>query len=42
MFLRIGRAAFVAAALSMIAGTGTVLGHESRSVGDLTFVVGFL
>jgi hypothetical protein len=42
MFLRIGRAAFVAAALSMIAGTGAVLGHESRDVGDLTFVVGFL
>lgn len=42
MFVRIGRAATVAVALSMIAGTGTVLGHESRDVGDLTFVVGFL
>lgn len=42
MFLRIGRAAGLGAALAMIAGTGAVLGHESRDVGDLTFVVGFL
>lgn len=42
MFVCIGRAAFVTAALSMIAGAGTVLGHESRDVGELTFVVGFL
>jgi hypothetical protein len=42
MFLRTGRAAVLAAGLAMIAGTGAVLGHESREVGDLTFVVGFL
>ena len=42
MFLRIGRAAVVGAVLTMIAGTVTVLAHESRDVGDHTYIVGFI
>ena len=42
MFQRMGRAASLGAVLTMVVGTGVVLGHEVREVGDLTFVVGFL
>ena len=42
MFQRIGRAAALGAVLTMAVGTGVVLGHEVREVGELTFVVGFL
>lgn len=41
MFLRFGRAAILAAALTMIAGATTILAHESREFGDHTIVVGF-
>jgi len=41
MFLRFGRAAVLAAALTMIAGATTILAHESREFGDHTIVVGF-
>jgi hypothetical protein len=42
MFLRMGRAAVLAAVLTMIGGTVTVLAHESRDVGNHTIVVGFV
>ena len=42
MFLRMGRAAVLGAALTMIVGAGTAFAHESRDVGDHTFVVGFM
>jgi hypothetical protein len=41
MFQRTRRAAVLAAALTTIVGTGTVLAHETRDVGDHTVVVGF-
>lgn len=42
MFQRIGRAAVLGAVLATLVSTGVALAHESREVGDLTFVVGFL
>jgi hypothetical protein len=42
MFLRMGRAAVLGAALTMIVGTGAAFAHESRDVGDHTYVVGFM
>jgi hypothetical protein len=42
MFKRTGRAAVLGAALTMVVGVGASLAHESRDVGDYTFVVGFL
>jgi hypothetical protein len=42
MFVRVERAAVLAAALTMIGGTVTVLAHESRDVGEHTVVVGFV
>jgi hypothetical protein len=42
MFRAIGRAAALGAVLTAVVGTGTVAAHESREVGDLTMVVGFL
>lgn len=36
------RAGLLGIALTFTVGTGAVLAHESREVGDLTFVVGFL
>ena len=42
MLQRVGRAAVLGAVLATLLGTGVVLAHESRQVGDLTFVVGFL
>ena len=42
MFLRIGRVAVLGAGLTMIVGTGTVMAHESREVGEHTVVVGFV
>lgn len=42
MLQRIGRATVLGALLATLLGTGVVLAHESRQVGDLTFVVGFL
>lgn len=42
MFLRMGRAAVLGAALTMIVGTGATLAHESRDVGDHTYVVGLI
>ena len=42
MFQRIGRAAVLGALLTTAVGTGVVLAHESRAVGELTFTVGFL
>ena len=42
MSTRLGRAAVLAAALAAMAGTGTVLAHESRDIDDITMVVGFL
>lgn len=42
MLQRIGRAAVLGALLATLASTGVVLGHESRDVGGLTLVVGFL
>jgi len=41
MFLRFGRAAVLAAALTMIASATTIFAHESREFGDHTIVVGF-
>ncbi len=41
MFQRIGRAAALAAGLTLIVGTGAAIGHESRDVGDHSVVVGF-
>ena len=42
MFLRIGRSAVLGAALTIIVGAATVLAHESRDVGDHSYVVGFI
>jgi hypothetical protein len=42
MFTRTGRAAVLGVALTMIVGVGATLAHESRDVGEYTFVVGFL
>jgi hypothetical protein len=42
MFLRMGRAAVLAAAVMTFAGTATALAHESREVGEHTYVVGFI
>lgn len=42
MFHRIGRIAVLGALLTMLAGTGTVLAHETREVGDHTITVGFI
>ena len=42
MFNRMGRAAVLGAALTLIVGTGAALAHESRDVGDHTYVVGFV
>lgn len=42
MFKRIGRAAVLGALLTMVVGTGVVLGHESRDIGHITMVVGLL
>jgi hypothetical protein len=41
MFQRMGRAVALAALVGIIAGTGAALAHESREVGEYTFVVGF-
>jgi len=41
MFLRMGRAAVLGAALTMIVGTGAAFAHEARDVRDHTLVVGF-
>jgi hypothetical protein len=37
-----GRAAALGVALTMLVGVGVTLAHESREVGEYTFVVGFL
>lgn len=42
MFQRLGRAAVLGAVLTMVVGTGATVAHESRDVGDITMVVGFL
>jgi hypothetical protein len=42
MFMRIGRAAVLGVAMTAIVGTGAVLAHESRDVGDHNIVVGFV
>lgn len=42
MFQRLGRAAVLGAVLTMIVSIGTTLAHESRDIGDITMVVGFL
>jgi len=42
MFKRTGRAAVLGVALTMAVGAGAALAHESRDVGEYTFVVGFL
>lgn len=42
MFTRTGRAAVLGVALTMFVGVGATLAHESRDVGEYTFVVGFL
>jgi hypothetical protein len=42
MFKRTGWAAVLGVALTMVVGVGTALAHESRDVGEYTFVVGFL
>ena len=42
MFMRMGRAVVVGAALTMTVGTGAVVAHESREVGEHTVVVGFV
>lgn len=39
---RIGRAAVLGAVLTMLVGIGAASAHESREVGEYTFVVGFL
>ena len=41
MTSRTGRATVLGLALTAAVGTGTVLAHESREVGDVTLVVGF-
>ena len=42
MAIRLGRAAVLGVALTMLVGVGTALAHEDREVGENTFVVGFL
>lgn len=42
MTTRTGRAAVLGVLLTLLAGVGTALAHESREVGEYTFVVGFL
>jgi hypothetical protein len=42
MTARTGRAAVLGVVLTLLAGVGTALAHESREVGEYTFVVGFL
>ncbi len=42
MLTRIGRVVVLGAVLALIAGVGTAQAHESREIGDYTFVVGFL
>jgi hypothetical protein len=42
MFRRLGRASVLAAVLVTVAGIGTTLAHESREIGDIEMVVGFL
>ncbi len=42
MATRMGRAAALGVALTMLVGVGATLAHESREVGAYTFVVGFL
>jgi len=42
MFQRLGRAAVLVAVLTMIVGIGTTLAHESRDIGDHTYIVGFI
>lgn len=42
MATRMGRAAALGVALTMLVGVGVTLAHESREVGEYTFVVGFL
>lgn len=42
MATRLGRSAALGVALTMIVGVGATLAHESREVGEYTFVVGFL
>lgn len=42
MFQRMGRAAALGAAVMLILGTGAVLAHEEREVGEYTVEVGFL
>ncbi|HET7646552.1 MAG TPA: hypothetical protein VFM03_08725, partial [Candidatus Limnocylindria bacterium] len=42
MYRRIGRAAALGAALTLLVGIGVASAHEQRDVGDYTFTVGFL
>lgn len=42
MLKRIGRGAVLGAVLTMVVGTGAVLAHESRDVGEHTYIVGFI
>lgn len=42
MLTRFGRAAVLSAVLTTLVGIGATLAHETREVGELTFVVGFL
>ena len=42
MFQRLGRAAALAAAVTLIIGTSAVLAHEEREVGEYTLEAGFL
>lgn len=42
MFKRIGRGAVLGAVLTMAVGTGAVMAHESRDVGEHTYIVGFI
>jgi hypothetical protein len=42
MFERLGRAAVLGAMLTMIISIGTTFAHESRDIGHITMVVGFL
>lgn len=42
MFKRIGRVAVLGAVLTMVVGTGAVMAHESRDVGEHTYIVGFI
>jgi len=42
MLQRIGRAAVLGTLLTFVVGTGVVLAHESRDIGDINMVVGFI